>query len=167
MILTRLLSSEEISKHQQTVRAVVNRLLLSRRISDVQTERDDLYQVGWMILMKCLEQFDETRGVKFETYLSRSIYHAVNNELARLYKRKMVHIDWDICERHKDNTYLVRDIVQDSGWFTPDEQTVFWARLLHNTSYRQIERDTGIERKKASVMYRRVLAKIKETLGHE
>lgn len=117
--------------------------------------------------MKCLEHFDESRGVKFETYLTRSIYHAINNELARLYKRQMTHIDWDICDAHLDNTYLVLDIVQDSGKFTSDEQAVFWARLLHKTSYRQIERDTGIERKKASVMYRRVLAKIKDMLGHE
>ena len=46
-----------------------------------QVEVDDLAQQGYMGLVDAIDRFDETRGVKFETFSSRRIYGAMQDYL--------------------------------------------------------------------------------------
>ena len=48
--------------HQRLIAAVARRFLISGR------ERDDLYQVGCIGLLKAIDRFDESLGTRFSTY---------------------------------------------------------------------------------------------------
>ncbi len=50
----------------------------------VHINREDLVQSGILGLLEALQRFDQTRGIKFETYASRRIRGAMLDELRRL-----------------------------------------------------------------------------------
>lgn len=79
------LSKETVEKLNTTVRIVVNRLLSDRRFIANYIDREDLYQLAWVVVMKCAVLYDASRGASFETYCSTSIRNAVGKELKRIY----------------------------------------------------------------------------------
>lgn len=96
-----LSNSDIVTKYDPVVRVVVNTLLLRYHLYNYGLDRDDLYQLGWIALLKCFKSFDPSVGVKFETYASRSIYYYVQDQLSRKQHRAMKYTSEDPeCLRH-------------------------------------------------------------------
>ncbi len=162
-------NSELYNKYDKTVRAVVNTLLLSRRLVSLPIDRDDLYQVGWVALIQCLPHFDETRGVKFETYASRVIVNAVNREIGLHLARRMAHTHTDIAgedcwvdERSRMMAELI-DVVGDK--LSVREREVFWKRFIDDKTFEEIGVEKGFSRETARKIYHHSLEKIKEAVA--
>ena len=45
---------------------------------------DDLIEIGKITVLKCFEDFDESKGAKFSTYVRNRIGHAMKTELSKL-----------------------------------------------------------------------------------
>jgi len=132
--------SKEITDYESTVKAVVNRLLLSRRISHYSVEREDLYQIGWMAIMNCAKTFDENRGVKFETYATKAIINAVNKELKRFADRKAYTTTLDSAVEEKSIVAdeIMRKLiaaVENNTQFSGLERKVFWLKFIDNLCF--------------------------------
>jgi RNA polymerase sigma factor (sigma-70 family) len=154
------------------IRAVVNRLLLTRRLSDVQIERDDLYQIAWLVLLRCLKTFDKNRGVKFDTYFGRSVHRAINRELEHLYNTQMEHMDeedWLEIEdtRAEDMIEKIIKLVRDNDKFTQDERIVFWAHFLYGDSFEAAGARINKCGRTANRLYKKVIVKLQELMTHE
>ena len=171
-MITSLSNKVDVTNYESTVKAVVNRLLLSRRISQYSTERDDLYQIGWMAVMNCAKTFDENRGVKFETYASRAIINAVNKELKRLSDRRAYTITIDLATTEIPvvaDTIMRQliDTVETSGKFSRVERKVFWLKFIDDLCFTEIGKQVGVSRETVRKMYRKSIAKVKELMTDE
>ena len=162
----------EVDRHYVIVKKVVNKLLLSRRISQYPIERDDLYQIGWIAVMNCAKTFDENRGVKFETYATRAIINAVNKELKRLSDRRAytITIDKAAVEIPVVADTIMRkliDTVETSGVFDRVERKVFWLKFTDDLCFTEIGKQVGVSRETVRKMYRKSIAKVKELMTDE
>ena len=165
-------SNINVDEHMTMVRAAVNRLLLSRRLFYLTTERDDLYQIGWLALNNCIKTFDESRGVKFDTYATKAVRNAVNNELWRLSKRRMYPILPDDDHIHVPTVRdadmrTLTDTVERSRHFSAKERTVFWLRFTDEQRFDDIGKRIGVSRETARRMYNKSLSKLKELMANE
>ena len=172
MIVLTIRLSVNVEKHIAMVKAVVNRLLLSRRLFYLSTEREDLYQIGWMSLNNCIKTFDENRGIKFDTYATTAIRNAVNNELHKLSKRRMysIAVEPSVNEASivKDREIReVIDTVEHSKHFSPKERTVFWLRFIDEQRFFDIGKRIGVSRETARRIYNKSLSKLKELMTNE
>ena len=78
---------------------------------------EDLFNIGFYVMWKCYNNFDEEKGIKFGTYLT----NALINEGRRLYRlstmkkrakdKDLVGID-NICQGEGDMTYM--DVLEDT-----------------------------------------------------
>ena len=166
------LSNKEVIKYEPMIRAVVNRLLLTRRLSDVQMERDDLYQIAWLVLLRCLKTFDENRGVKFDTYFGRSVHRAINREFEHLYNTQMEHMadeDWLEIEDKKAEDMIAQivKLVEENDRFTQDEKTVFWAHFLYGDSFDAAGARINRCGRTANRLYKNIIVKLQELMTHE
>lgn len=165
------LSEVEVARYQSTVKAVVNRLLLSRRIRHLPVDRDDLYQVGWVAVMNCLKTFDDSRKVKFETYATRAIKNAVNNELRRLSLIRIERGDVDVPGLFEPDhyEYYMNQIVDliESDKFTSRERKIFWMKFLDELSFDHIGQEIGLSREMVRRIYRASFTKVKELVVDE
>jgi len=69
--------AEILSRHSRMVAALAARLSPSRELLP------DLYQEGMVALIKCVDQFDPDRGVKFSSYAFHRVRGAMINFLVR------------------------------------------------------------------------------------
>jgi RNA polymerase sigma factor (sigma-70 family) len=169
--LTTFLSNEDVKKYEPTIRAVVNRLLLSRRYFSLYTEREDLFQIGWVALIGCLETFDKCRGFKFETYASKAIFNAVNKELKRLViehhnTQKMEKTEYELPEFEDEYMKKLVDAVENSNLFTSRTRKVFWLRFIDEQSFDQIGKTIGVSGEYARRIYHSSVKKLKELMGN-
>ena len=154
------------------VRAVVNRLLLSRRSFFIVTEREDLYQIGWLALNNCIKTFDESRGAKFDTYATTAIRNAVNKELHRLSKQRMQSIMMeascvDIPTSGDKEMKLVIDALDNSRHFSTQERSIFWLRFNDEQHFHDIGSKLGVSRETVRRTYNKTLEKLKELMADE
>lgn len=159
---------EQVKKYNQMVRAVVNSLLLNRRLS-VTIDRDDLYQIGWVALIQCIPHFDDSRGVKFETYASRVIVNAVNTEILKHSKKKLSHLTVDIVgdypvDETPINELMVQLIDLVKGKLDRCQKEVFWKRVLDDKTFEEIGVEIGRSRETARKIYNESLDKIKDAV---
>lgn len=74
---------------------------------------DDMSSLRLEILWKCLNSFDEDRGVKFTTFLYQQLNYAMMNQL-RIRRREKNGIPFDICHKPKENIeVLLSDLNED------------------------------------------------------
>jgi len=158
--------SELYQKYDKTVRAAVNRLLLTRRLACLPIDREDLYQIGWIALLKCVPHFDTSRGVKFETYASTVIVNAVNKEIKHYVNRKMPNFDIDIEDETEDSQseMLSRLIAVTKEMLSKREFAVFWMKFIDNKTFTEIGENYGFSRETARKIYNNSLDKIKESI---
>lgn len=169
---TTLSNKVDVTNYESTVKAAVNRLLLSRRISQFPIERDDLYQIGWIAVMNCAKTFDENRGVKFETYATKAIINAVNKELKRLSDRRTytITIDSAATEVSVVADTIMRqliDTVESNGKFSRVERKVFWLKFIDDLCFTEIGKQVGVSRETVRKMYRKSIDKVKELMTDE
>lgn len=170
-ILKTSRSKVDITKYESTVKAVVNRLLLSRRISQFSLERDDLYQIGWMALMNCEKTYDESRGIQFDTYATKAIINAVNRELKRLSDRRAYTMTTDVEEAPREPSdkmmHRLIDVMEHSGKFTPAQRRVFWLKFTDNLSFTEIGNQVGASRETVRQGYNLSIERLKELMANE
>ena len=167
--MTTSLSKVDITDYESTVKAVVNRLLLSRRISQFPIERDDLYQIGWIAVINCVKTYDENRGAKFETYATRAIINAVNKELKRLSDRKAYTMTLDSPTKESPMVAdeIMRrliDAVENSGEFNSLERKIFWLKFTDDLCFTEIGKRVGSNRETVRQLYRKSVRKVKELM---
>ena len=68
-----------------------------RRFDSASIAEDDLYQEGWLGLLKAKQTFNDQLGVKFETYAS----HVIRNRLI------------DLLRKHHEEEPLLPDVIDD------------------------------------------------------
>lgn len=163
--------SIDVPHLENVVKAVVNKLLLSRRYFSLYTEREDLFQIGWVTLIGCLETFDTGRGIKFETYASKAIYNAVNKELKRLViehknTSTMEATEYELPEFEDEYMKKLVNTVENSGVFTARMKKVFWLRFIDEQSFSQIGTAIGVSREYARQLYNKSVKKLKELMAH-
>ena len=163
--------STDVSYMEPMVKAVVNRLLLSRPYFHLYIDRDDLYQIGWLAVLNCADKFDESRGVQFSTYATRSIINAVNNELKRLSTKKLYSITTDSFELAPPeiSDKIMRAVIEvvESNKFARQERNIFWKRFLDDLSYKEIGKQTNLCRETVRQIYIKTLNKVKELMVNE
>ena len=60
-------------------------MMLIRRVpSHSLLTRDDLYQVGIVAVLECIDRYDESRGASLQTYLSFRIIGAMKDEMRKM-----------------------------------------------------------------------------------
>ena len=171
--MARSLGNEEVVRYQKLVRVVVDRLLLNRRWVHL-TEKEDLYQIGWMTLMGCFDRFDKSRNVKFETFASSSIFNAVIDEL-RLLNRKQLPITFVNPDIPVDEVTETRDVlvtklinmIELSGHFTTKERRIFWLRFTESQRFIDIGSKLDISKETARRIYNASIIKAKELMANE
>ena len=168
---TIFLSNEDVKRYESTVRGVINRLLLSRRYFSLYTEREDLFQIGWITLIGCTETFNESRGNKFETYVSKAIYNAVNKELKRLvleykFTSSMQREKTDLPEFEDEYMKKLVDAVENSGILTTKDKKIFWLRFIDEQSFDQIGKTIGASGEYARQRYNKSVKRLKELMGN-
>jgi len=165
------LSRIDITDYESTVKAVVNRLLLFRRISQYPIERDDLYQIGWLAVINCVKTYDESRGVKFETYATKAIINAVNKELKRLSDNKAYTITLDKpADEPVVSDAVMRvliDIIENSGNFDRLERKVFWLKFMDDLCFTEIGKHVNSNRETVRQIYHEAMRKVKELMPDE
>jgi RNA polymerase sigma factor (sigma-70 family) len=166
------LSKVDITDYESTVKAVVNRLLLSRRISQYSIEREDLYQIGWIAVMDCIKTYDGSRGAKFETYATIAIIHAVNKELKRLSDRKAYTITLDSPAKEisviaDEIMCVLINVVENSNKFSHLERNIFWLKFTDGLSFTEIGKLVGSNRETVRQTYHEAMRRVKELLPDE
>lgn len=159
-----------ITKYNKTVRAVVNTLLLSRHLSSLPIDRDDLYQVGWVALIQCLPHFDSSRGVKFETYASRVIVNAVNKEIMHYGTRRMNRLNVDVANNvtvgeTTDSQMMDELITTAQATLSRSEQSVFWKRFTDGKTFEDIGKEHGFSRETARKIFNTSLRKVMKAVA--
>lgn len=170
--MQNLSKSEIVSKYADVVRVVVKRLLSSNSISRLPIEIEDLYQIGWVTLLKCQSSFDPDRNVKFETYASRAIERAVLLEIGRQMKRKMINATIEI-----EAGTPFGEAIEFMNWLTSrmydenildkEERDVFWSRFLDDETFKEIGEKLSVSKETARQIYNRSLEKIKRAYVNE
>ena len=163
----------ELNKCESIVKAAVNKLLSSRTLSSFQTEREDLYQIGWMALMNCDKTYNPQGAAKFETYANTAIVNAVNKELKKLHDKRLhtANLDAVIEETASGDidkfiTTLVKT-VESSRQFSQRERKIIWMKLSDNRTFTYIGKTMGFSRQRARQIFTKSLDKIKELMADE
>ena len=112
----------------------------------------DLYQEGFLALVKCYESFDKTKG-DFEIYAKT----CVRNRMLNVLKKKTPYL-FEYCDRIIDEDILVWEYLPD---FTDDEEMIFnlWS---DGHSYKEICNKTGYNMSKVKRRICTILKKIRE-----
>lgn len=104
------------------------RLVLSviRRFSNHNENMDDLFQIGCIGLMKSIDNFDPTLGVKFSTYAVPMIIGEVRRYL-------------------RDNSaYRIPRSLRDTAYQAIKSKEKLSRKLVHDPSLAEISKDCGI-----------------------
>lgn len=136
-------------------------------------EKEDLMQLCYMKLYQCMQDFDESKGVKFGTYL----YNSVNNMLIDMIRRqtiskmpKLVFVSGDDLillgavdesnESSVDNLYKLDDIIKEllklpRGYIT-------YMIYVMGMSFQEVSKIENISKPRISVLNKRNLTKLNE-----
>lgn len=155
------------SKYDKLVKVVVDRLLLSRNISSLCVEKDDLFQIAWITLINCLDKFDPTRNIKFETYASKAMINSINTELLKQSKKKLSPLYVDIEEDAKEDSNIIfKQIISVSNKVLSRKQRdVFWKKFIDNLTFTDIGSQMGFSRETARKIYNKSFKIIKESIN--
>jgi DNA-directed RNA polymerase specialized sigma subunit len=103
---------------------------------------DDISSLRLEVLWKCLNNFDEGRGVKFTTYLYQQLNYAMMNQL-RIRRREKNGIPFDICHNPKENIEVLLSDLNE------DQQKILKQRFLDRMTMIEIGKKNGYSRETA------------------
>ena len=103
---------------------------------------DDISSLRLEILWKCLNSFDESRGVKFTTFLYQQLNYAMMNQL-RIRRREKNGIPFDICQVPKDNIEVLLSDLDDN------QKKILKQRYLDRMTMVEIGEKNGYSRETA------------------
>jgi RNA polymerase sigma factor (sigma-70 family) len=161
------LSNKDIEKYDNTVRAAVNKLLLSRHFFYLYVQREDLYQIAWIALINCIKTFDANRNVKFETYASKAIINVINKEFKKLLSHKYLQVPDDVLvidvPEYKD-AYMKKlvSLIEKNNNFSERERKIFWLHFTEEKSFSEISKLFVISRQRVQQIYNKSIRRLKE-----
>jgi DNA-directed RNA polymerase specialized sigma subunit len=103
---------------------------------------DDISSLRLEILWKCLNSFDESRGVKFTTFLYQQLNYAMMNQL-RIRRREKNGIPFDICQTPKDNIEVLLSDLNEK------QKKILKQRYLDRMTMVEIGKENGYSRETA------------------
>jgi DNA-directed RNA polymerase specialized sigma subunit len=103
---------------------------------------DDISSLRLEVLWKCLNSFDETRGVKFTTFLYQQLNYAMMNQL-RIRRREKNGIPFDICHTPKENIEVLLSDLNE------DQKKILKQRYLDRMTMVEIGEKNGYSRETA------------------
>ena len=103
---------------------------------------DHISSLRLEILWKCLNSFDESRGVKFTTFLYQQLNYAMMNQL-RIRRREKNGIPFDICQIPKDNIEVLLSDLNEK------QKKILKQRYLDRMTMVEIGKENGYSRETA------------------
>lgn len=154
-------------------------LVINLALKVDKTKVKDLIPVGIIALIKCAEEFDETKGIKFSTFAYKKIKGAMKNEIIDKSWFKRVKNNLTMISINEVEDYLIEDNLEDiiidrekSGILqniidTLDEnekeiiKMVYW----NGMSIVEVAYSLGLKRSRVCQMHKDILDKIKVKLN--
>lgn len=125
-------------------------------------------QCGNIALWKSLQNFDDTKGCKYTTYLYRIVFWTCMNEIRNLNKEKATtnidvsyFKDLAALNEYKHSNTSVTDVFDVLGNV---ESKLLKARYLHKNTLSEISISNNMTEKRARKSLREIIKKIKSTL---
>lgn len=139
-------------------------------------EKEDLEQECYLQLVKCLEKFDETLGVPFESYYKIQLYGWRANENRK--KRDLVSLNEEMyewlnelpddrmsVETKTENKLLFEKIVRELAQMKDMDRIVVTEYYIKDRSLKDIAKELDIKYKAAEFRKGKALKHLKEILA--
>lgn len=131
---------------------------------------DELVSEGTLVLLRCIDRFDPSRGFKFSTYACRSLFNAfgslAHKESKHHQKRLNVDADPGGYEEADSPADHVREVIELV--LQPDEAVVLRLRrgIGHEKAYNMVDtaEKLGLSKRKTIRLYDSAMKKVEEGL---
>ena len=120
---------EHVERYNPLMYSIINKTFIDGY------DRDDLYQESLMILHNCLNDFDETKGVKFTTFLYTSLTNRMTDLLRTTNRGKRPEIVY-----LRDDSRVILDIVANNE---DTEDSVEQLELVNDITNKLLELPRG------------------------
>jgi len=113
--LEKMATGDEEAKNiliERNLRLVAH---ICKKYSTTNVEQDDLISIGTIGLIKGINSFEQSKGVRLATYVSRCIDNEILMHLRNIKKiNTEIHLDDPIGKDKDDNTVTLRDILENN-----------------------------------------------------
>jgi len=136
-----------------------------------QYDLEDLAQFGRIYILKALEEYDPSAGMKLSSYIIQRIRWGLNTELRSIMpkaKREVAHFSIDaMTEEQGDRWHPATE--EDSDAFgdaistlTPFEQRILTLRFVQGSTLKEIAKEEGVSHEWARLVIDKAIRELKE-----
>ncbi len=132
---------------------------------------EDLVQFGRIYILKALEDYNPSAGMKLSSYIIQRIRWGLNTELRSIMpkaKRETLHFSIDAMNEEQEDRWHPA-VEYDSDTFgdaistlTPSEQRVLTLRFVQGSTLKEIAKEEGISHEWARLVINKALGKLKD-----
>lgn len=128
------LTNFDIRDYEGTVKSIARRYVVPG------VELDDLIQEGMLAVWRCSLKFDESRGIKFSSYMAKAVHAALRSE--RNTNKTVIHIPTNVAAESNRMRWIAEQKANKEGreYREPDFVT---KHKVKTYSY-NVERDSGL-----------------------
>lgn len=159
--------------HYQIVEILVDKMLAHPSYSFYKSYRADLIGEGSIALVKAAKRFDESRGIKFSTFVSKNIKGAIKNVIGRkISPHSLSECDIDsidpnelVAEEPEEEVDEVEDNridVHDYAPTTDLQKIVYYKVIIGKTTPRELAEEINVSVATIYKLRSRILEKLKQ-----
>jgi len=149
-----IMQNQNIEQYKEMVK------IIAAKYKSSGIEQEDLYQEGYLAVLKALPTFEEGKGAKIETYLSTCI----NNRLIDVIrKNKTIELVEPAAINQPD--YLLNEIVSMVKKEFSNNEYKMWVLSNAGFSYAEIAQKLGVDSKTVDNKLFKIKKKIRSSYG--